>query len=118
MYMFVKGKEIEQLQNRAIRYFLGVHKFAANAAIVGDMGWLQPKYSRYLQVFRFWNRLLSMNNNRLTKKVFLWDYRQNTLNWNREILTIFDKVEMSDFHRDLVQCDMNTASENVYQLIP
>jgi len=29
----------ELVQNSAIRYFLGIHKYAPTLAIVGDMGW-------------------------------------------------------------------------------
>ena len=66
----VKGNEIDIVQNRAMRYFLGVHKFAPNAGVCGDMGWLKPCYNRYLCAFRLWNRLLSMEDFRLTKQVF------------------------------------------------
>ena len=33
-----------QLQNKAQRIFLGVHKFAPILGLEGDMGWLEPKY--------------------------------------------------------------------------
>ena len=29
------------VQNRALRYFLGVHKFTPVSALIGDMAWLQ-----------------------------------------------------------------------------
>ena len=35
---FKKFSQIEAVQNKAIRVFLGVHRFAANSAINGDMG--------------------------------------------------------------------------------
>ena len=34
--------KIDSVQNHTIRFFLGVHNFAPNAAIQGDMGWTQP----------------------------------------------------------------------------
>ena len=112
----MKAKEIDQLQNRAIRYFLGVHKFAANAAIVGDMGWLQPKYSRYLQCIRFWNRLINMENGRLTKKIFLWDYECNN-NWNTEMASLFDKLQLREVHGNKHICDVNIASDKINDLM-
>ena len=66
----VTGKEIECIHNRAMRYFLGVHKFAPNAAVTADMGWLAPKYRRYICMLRFWNRLMDMDENRLTRHIF------------------------------------------------
>ena len=34
--------------NRAMRYFLGVHIFAPTAPLYGDMAWLSLKFSRYI----------------------------------------------------------------------
>ena len=34
---------IDAVQNRTIRYFLGVHRFAPKVAINGDAGWLPSK---------------------------------------------------------------------------
>ena len=53
-----KANEIDVIQNRAMRYFLGVRKYAPNAGLSGDMGWIKHAYNRYLCAFRFWNRLL------------------------------------------------------------
>ena len=37
---------IDAVQNRSIRYFLGVHRFAHKVAINGDVGWLPSKERR------------------------------------------------------------------------
>ena len=29
----------DTIMNRAMRYFVGVHRFAPTAGVVGDMGW-------------------------------------------------------------------------------
>ena len=66
--------DIDALQNRTIRYFLGVHRFAPKLAINGDMGWLPTKERRWFNILRYWNRLVNMDEVRICKKVFLWDY--------------------------------------------
>ena len=38
-----KLDKIDTVQNRAIRYFLGTHRFSPNLAINGDMGWLSSQ---------------------------------------------------------------------------
>lgn len=43
---FIKSKTI---QNRAIQYVLGVHKFSPSLAIQGDMGWNPVKYDRVVK---------------------------------------------------------------------
>ena len=65
------------IHNRAIRYFLGVHKFAPMAAASGDTGWEPCEVRWKICIARLWNRLIDMNDNRLTKKVFNWDIQQN-----------------------------------------
>ena len=37
----------KKVQNRAMRYYLGVHKFAPIVGMQGDMGWLAVRLRRY-----------------------------------------------------------------------
>ena len=60
----------DTVMNRAMRYFLGVHRFAPTAGVQGDMAWLSLKYRRYIAMLKFWNRLIKMDDSRLTKKIF------------------------------------------------
>ena len=56
---FNKG---DMIQNRAIRYFLQVHRFTHILAISGDMGWPVSIHRRWLNMLRLWNRLVGMDN--------------------------------------------------------
>ena len=67
------AKPCQVIQNKALRYFLGVHRFAPTAAIHSETGWMNAKYRRQICIIRLWNRLISMNDDRLTKKIFHWD---------------------------------------------
>ena len=73
------------IQNRAIRFYLGVHKFSSNLAINGDMGWEFSSVRRKIEMLRFWNRLLTFDDNRLTKQILFWDKRLCSNNWSYEI---------------------------------
>lgn len=55
---FKPQSEIDSVQHRAIRYYLGVHRFTPNLAIRGDIGWLPSLQRRWLQMIRMWNRIL------------------------------------------------------------
>ena len=81
----------DTLHNRIIRYFLGVHKCTSNAVIQGDMGWILPHIRRQLNCLRMWNRLLDLDANRITKRIFIWDYTRNKLNWCRDVNNILRK---------------------------
>ena len=65
----------EKVQNRAIRYFLGLHRNAPALAFQGDMGWMIPKYKCYISAIRLWNKICNMDAGNLTRKVFEWNYR-------------------------------------------
>ncbi len=67
---YKKYENIYTFQNRAIHLYLGVHSFAPNLAINGDMGRICSLTRRKLEIIRMWNRLIKMDNIRLTKKYF------------------------------------------------
>ena len=46
----------EQVQHKAARYFLGVHRFAPIEAILGDMGWKTARTRHKILLLKFWNR--------------------------------------------------------------
>ena len=93
---FGEHESINSVHNRAIRMFLGVHRFAPISAIIGDMGWVPSKIRRYVNMFRFWNRLTMMNDNRLTKKIFQWDKSFSHTNWSFEISQLFNSVSLNN----------------------
>ena len=62
--------KINTVHNRAIRLFLGVHRFTSNLGINGEMGWLPSKIKRYMDIIRYWDKLINMVNIRLTKNYF------------------------------------------------
>ena len=69
--------KLDSIQNRALRYFLGVYEYAANLAINGDVGWTPCRVRRKVEMLRLWNRLVSLEDHRVTKHVFMWDKRHN-----------------------------------------
>ena len=71
---FKKAPEIDMIQNRAMHYFLGVHKYTPIAGMLGDMGWYQQSIGRKLCILRLWNRIIQTEDNRLTKVLFNADY--------------------------------------------
>ena len=96
---FKNFDKINMIQNRAIRYFLGVHRFTPILAITGDMGWVSSTHRRWVNMLRLWNRLVSMDITRFTRIVFEYDYRFTGKNWCSDIKTILGQVNLlSSFH--------------------
>ena len=47
-------KRIEAVQNQAIRFFLGVNRFAPILGMHGDTGWTPCTSRWYIEMFRLW----------------------------------------------------------------
>ena len=56
-------------------HILGVHSKSSIRG-GGVVGWKDPDVRRKLEMIRMWDRLVNMDDSRLTKRVFLWDYNQ------------------------------------------
>ena len=62
-------KKCDVLHNRAIRFYLGVHKYAPKLALRADMGWVSPINKRLIKIMRFWNHILNLSEERLPRKM-------------------------------------------------
>ena len=102
---FKDYKCIDDLQNRAMRYYLGVHKFVPILGLEGETGWMPTKLQRYKWILSFWNRMIKMDENRLTKIVFEWDYSLQKDNWSSETKNIFTQSNLAfKFERKDICC--------------
>ena len=89
---------INAVQFRACRYFLGVGKYTPTAAVSGDMGWTQPEHRQWLCVIRHWCRLLNLENNMLTKKVFVGCLEQAQLGCKTWLFRVTSFLRDIGFH--------------------
>ena len=113
---YVKGEHIDHIQNRAMRYFLGVHRFTPVAGMQGDMGWVNHRLSRFIPMVRMWNRLLLMNNDRITKKIFMWDFKQKK-GWCSEISKILHQVGLGQNFKDKQFCDLRLIDTKIKEIM-
>ena len=65
-----KAPAIDKLQNRAIRFYLGVHKVCPVPALVGEIGWESSSDRRKLRMLKFLNHMIKMDSSRLAKNGF------------------------------------------------
>ena len=102
----------QKLQLRAIRYFLGVHKYTPTLALTADFGWLDMKYKYYLNILQFYNRLLSMNNDRLTRQAFEADQNHmSSTNWSGMVKQILSDIGKESNIENFEKIDINFANE-------
>ncbi|XP_048743557.2 uncharacterized protein LOC125656974 [Ostrea edulis] len=111
---FKKFQSIDNVQNRAIRYFLGVHRFAPLLAIYGDTGWIPSQYRRWINMIRFWNRVLLFDSERITRKVFEMDYDICRNNWCSTLKEILQNLELESYFDSKLLIDMNVLQTNMH----
>ena len=75
-------------------YILGVHKFAPVPGLYVDTGLLKPREHRFVCLFNYWNRLIKMDENRLTKQVFNLDFSICNSNWSYDIKMLFELLQL------------------------
>ena len=63
-------------------------------------------------MIKFWNQVVNMTDQRLTKQVFLVDKMFCKDNWCSEIKWLFDKTEMNS-NFDMVEIDVNNFETKI-----
>ena len=108
---YCKAKSADQYKI----FILGVHKFCPLPAMSGDVGWLGCKERRFISMIRYWNRLIRMSNNRLTKTIFLYDYNIKHNNWSCEIENILESVNLLNIFQTKIMMMMMIFVINVFR---
>ena len=81
-----------------------IHRHAPLLGIVGDMGWIPNVLHRNIEYIRYWNRIIKMDDNRITKSVFNQDYKcRKSKTWCFYVSKIFDSVGMEHVYMTLRQ---------------
>ncbi len=86
---------ISSVRYRTCRYFMGLGKYAPNAALIGDMGWHHPLHHRWSSISRQWCRMGNMTNTRVNKIIFKWACSQNKLNWCKRVKNCYSDLQMN-----------------------
>ena len=70
-WAFKAFKCIDNIQNRCMRYYLGLYRFPSVAALTGDTGWLPSMFRQWLTIIRFGNGLILIDENRSNRFINL-----------------------------------------------
>ena len=103
----------EQVQYKAARYFLGVHRFAPIEALLGDMGWTTAKTRHKVLILKWWNKLCCLPRDRLVRKLFDWDcsfFSNKKGTWSYCAKHVLSDIGCDDNFQNIVPCDMEYAT--------
>ena len=89
---------MNNVQNRAMRLFLGVTKTTSNVAKLGDMGWTPCIFKQHIEVFRLRLKLAGVSDDRLLHKIHSWSRRLGR-SWERMTDRLASRYDVSDVMR-------------------
>ena len=99
---------VKAVQNRALRFFLGVGRYAPNAAVNGDSGWDSIYLTQWRCVMNQWCRIKRMDQSRLNRRIYQWSVNHGNFrskNWAYRIKQLMDDCNTGDL--------FTTGSENI-----
>ena len=63
-------------------------------------------------MLRYWNRVIIMDNARLERCIFMWDYNKGGDNWSNKNSIIFNRINCMQVYRNKTWCDIKEI-ENI-----
>ncbi len=104
----------EGIQNRAIHFYLGLHKFTPIAALRSEVRWYSARCKQWSNMVKHWNRLVNMSQSRLTSNLFHWDYERSVYNnnWCSELRVLLQDANMNQVCIEKVTGNLDLFTES------
>ena len=80
------------------------------------MGWMSTENRQCLSVLRFWNRLLKLPDNRLTKRIFIDDFylaQSGHENWCLNVFKILGKLNLEHLFYERKMVDIKEIKDQL-----
>jgi hypothetical protein len=112
---FSEFKCLEDIQLKAARYFLGVHKFCPIPAIEGDIGWVKCSTRRKLDIVKLWNKIVMLNDQRLPRRILNYDVnkRNANSNWSSDLVCLLHSLQMHSNLEFFELIDVDTFTQKL-----
>ena len=82
------------------------------------MGWISNRGRWKINILRFWNRLVGMDNDRMLKRVFLWEREQhrvsNKSNFNAQAKQLIIDLGKRDSYNNMELLDLEFVKKTVF----
>lgn len=80
------------------------------------MGWTPTQYRRWINIVRLWNRLIGLDDNRITKRVFIMNISTCHNNWSSDIKDVFTKLNLREHFDNREPVGLNIVKSRVRNL--
>ena len=84
--------KLDNVQNRAIRFFCGLPRNTSLAVLNREMGWVPGVVRRDIEVIRLYNQIIKMDTDRITYKVFDYDINLPKGCWSSNLRSIVRSI--------------------------
>ena len=108
-------RKMDQVQERATRYYCGLPRNATIAGYLSDSGWIPGAVRRDVECLHFYNQLIRMDNNTIAKKVFLLD-RREAGPFSKNIKTICRCCEINSSWEQMEAVNVSHAQRKLLEL--
>jgi len=107
---------ITAVQNRAMRFFLGVGRYTPSAATSGEMGWVPCFVRQWKAVANFWARISCTNSTRLNKRISLWAFAKSdrSKNWYFWVKKMLKELNLHQFCNISVPISKERITKSVH----
>lgn len=99
---FEEYDDIDAVQNRAIRFFLGVGKNYPRAALQGEMGWIPASTRLNLQFISWWLKTNTLQEGRTSKSIMDWSMKlaenDNFRNWCWHVKKVLVSIHLPELY--------------------
>ena len=100
---------------RALRTYLGVHKYAPIEALMGELAFTPPAIRRKIEMIRLWNRIIKMPDSRLPKLIFDLEF-ENSKSWCHDIKSIFEQTNFAHIYNNKITVDPSDVQNKLVEL--
>ena len=109
-------KKLDQVQNRAMRFFCGVPRFTPLASLYGDMNWLPGVIKQDIANLRLYNQIICMDRNCLTSKILMCDRcSPNPNSWSANVKNISSSIGMSENWDKYTPVNLSVAKKKLME---
>lgn len=109
---------IDAIQNRAMRFYLGVGRYTPTAALYGELAWQPTHVKQWRSVCQQWHRFVRMDINRVNYKIFSTCLRKSSnrcKNWQFIFNNYMEKLNLVEYARGCVTVSSKSFCEKVVQ---
>ena len=64
-------------------------------------------------MLRYWNRVIIMDNARIERRIFMWDYNKGGDNWSNRISIILNSTNCMHVYRNKTWCDIKVIENRL-----